>query len=121
MPDRTSGPRGGPSNRAPAAATGGQRTPSGRPVALFIPSLDAGGAERVMLEVALLSTLEAINVTALLAKRFFVRDTLDDPVATERLIARAGHYSSAAASMARHLELLHWATTPEGTKWKTKR
>ena len=73
-----------------------------------------------MLEVALLSTLEASNVAALLAKRFFVRDTLDDPVAPARLIARAGHYS-AAAFMARHLELLHRATTPEGTEWKTKR
>ena len=128
MPARTGGTRGGASNLAPAAANGGSGC---RPVALFVPSLDAGGAERVMLELArqlarrrfavdflvtrgggalrgsvpenvrllnlnswkavaslpglvryvrrerpaaLLSTLEASNVAALLAKRFFVRD-----------------------------------------------
>lgn len=131
MPARTGGTSGGASNLAPVAANGGQRTPPGRPVALFVPSLGGGGAERVMLELArqlarrrfavdflvtrgggalwgsvpenvrllnlnswkvvaslpglvryvrrerpaaLLSTLEASNVTALLAKRFFARD-----------------------------------------------
>ena len=131
MPARTGGTSGGASNLAPAAANGGQRTPPGRPVALFVPSLGGGGAERVMLELArqlarrrfavdflvtrgggalrgsvpenvrllnlnswkavaslpglvryvrrerpaaLLSSLEASNVAALLAKRFFVRD-----------------------------------------------
>lgn len=139
MPDRTGGTDGGPSNPAPAATNGGKRTPPGRPVALFVPSLGGGGAERVMLELArqlarrrfavdflvtraggalwgsvpenvrllnlnsrkvvaslpglvryvrrarpaaLLSTLEASNVTALLAKRFFVPDL--------RLIVRQG-------------------------------
>lgn len=139
MPDRAGGTSGGSPNLAPAAANGGKRTPPGRPVALFVQSLDGGGAERVMLELArqlarrrfavdflvtraggalwgsvpenvrllnlnswkavaslpglvryvrrarpaaLLSTLEASNVTALLAKRFFVPDL--------RLIVRQG-------------------------------
>ena len=131
MPDRAGGTIGGSPSLAPAAANGGKRTPPGRPVALFVPSLGGGGAERIMLELArelarrrfavdllvtrgggafwgsvpgnvrllnlnswkvvtslpglvryvrrarpavLLSTLEASNVTALLAKRFFARD-----------------------------------------------